>query len=136
VRRCAFARAIDQGRTLRATHEALCGFHGWGNFMAYQAVVDMRFTRILRDAEDRHCWAAAGPGTVRGLNRIHGRPTDGSLTQLAALVEMRQLYLENPTGVTMDFSDVPNILCETDKYLRVASGEGKPRAKFAPGRGA
>ena len=35
----------------------------------------------------------------------------------------------------MDFSDVPNILCETDKYQRVALGEGKPRALYVVGRG-
>jgi hypothetical protein len=39
------------------------------------------------------------------------------------------------TGVRMDFTDVPNILCETDKYLRVKNGEGKPRASYVPGRG-
>lgn len=31
--------------------------------------------------------------------------------------------------------EVPNILCETDKYLRVLNGEGKPRALYVPGRG-
>jgi hypothetical protein len=40
------------------------------------------------------------------------------------------------TGVADGFfSDVPNILCETDKYLRVKNGEGKPRALYVPGRG-
>jgi hypothetical protein len=124
------------GKTLQGTHEKIARSHGWGNFMSYQAVVDMRFTDLLDNAEDRAGWAAAGPGTIRGLNRIHARPTDGSMTQRDALIEMRKLYLENPTGVTMDFSDVPNILCETDKYLRVAFGEGKPRARFVIGRGA
>lgn len=39
------------------------------------------------------------------------------------------------TGVSMDFSDVPNILCETDKYLRVKLGEGTPRARYVLSRG-
>ncbi len=124
------------GKTLQGTHEKIARSHGWGNFMTYQAVVDMRFTGLLDTAEDRHPWAAAGPGTIRGLNRIHSRPVDASLTQRAALLEMRELHAENPTGVAMDFSDVPNILCETDKYLRVAYGEGKPRARYVAGRGA
>lgn len=39
------------------------------------------------------------------------------------------------TGVAMDFSDVPNALCETDKYLRVLHGQGRPRARYVAGRG-
>lgn len=123
--------------SMRRVHEWITASNGWGAFMAYQAIVDMRFTRILRDAPDVTSWAAAGPGTIRGLNRLHRRPTTASLSQRQALVEMQAIYkvAEEETGVAMDFSDVPNILCETDKYLRVKNGEGKPRALYVPGRG-
>lgn len=125
------------GRCLRRTHEWIMRSNGWGPFMAYQAVVDMRFTALLADAEDRDLWAAAGPGTLRGLNRIHGRAVDYALNQGQALSEMRAIYrvAQDETHVAMDFSDVPNILCETDKYLRVKNGEGKPRALYVAGRG-
>lgn len=124
-------------RTLQQTHEWLMRSKGWGQFMAYQAVVDMRFTKLLCDAEDVATWAAAGPGTIRGLNRLHGRDLHYSLSQGQALSEMRAIYkvVQQETGAAMDFSDVPNILCETDKYLRVKLGEGKPRALYVPGRG-
>lgn len=124
-------------RSLRHTHELITASNGWGPFMAYQAVVDMRFTRLLENAPDRETWAAAGPGTIRGLNRLHGRPVTAALSQTQALEEMRAIYAiaTYDTGVGMDFSDVPNILCETDKYLRVKNGEGKPRAKYVEGRG-
>lgn len=124
-------------QSLRRTHEWIMRSNGWGPFMAYQAVVDMRFTALLRDAEDVQSWAAAGPGTIRGLNRLHGRVVDSALSQIQALGEMRAIYAiaQAETGVAMDFSDVPNILCETDKYLRVKSGEGKPRALYVVGRG-
>jgi hypothetical protein len=123
--------------TLQGTHEWITRSNGWGPFMAYQAVVDMRFTDLLKDAPDAALWAAAGPGTIRGLNRVQGRPVDRPLTQGQALSEMRAIYkiVEAETGVRMDFSDVPNILCETDKYLRVKNGEGKPRALYVAGRG-
>lgn len=131
------ASVFDKDATLRRTHAVLMRYDGWGQFLSYQAVVDMRFTQLLFDAPDRTQWAAAGPGTVRGLNRIHGRPTDGALSQDRALAEMREIYrlANDATGVVMDFSDVPNILCETDKYLRVERGEGTPRARYVPGRG-
>lgn len=140
-------RAISDGTpidgadepTLQAMHAWIRQSSGWGNFLAYQAVVDMRFCpRLLADAPDRHTWAAAGPGTIRGLNRLHGRSTDAALPQEQARAEMRQIYAiaQRETGVPLDFSDVPNVLCETDKYLRVQRGEGKPRARYVPGRGA
>ncbi len=123
--------------TLQGMHALIMKSNGWGQFMAYQAVVDMRFTALLEEAADVATWAAAGPGTIRGLNRLHGRKTDGALSQSQALDEMRAIYeiVQQETGVAMDFSDVPNILCETDKYIRVMNGEGKPRALYVPGRG-
>lgn len=123
--------------SMEQTHQRIMGSKGWGPFMAYQAVVDMRFTRLLDQAEDRATWAAAGPGTLRGLNRLHGRDVDFALRQRQALAEMREIYeiARGKTGVEMDLSDVPNILCETDKYLRVRTGQGRPRAMYVPGRG-
>lgn len=123
--------------SLRKTHEMLSEFNGWGPFMAYQAIVDMRFTHLLDRATDLNLWCAAGPGTIRGLNRLHNRPLRFALSQERARSEIRAIYkvAEQETGVKMDFSDVPNILCETDKYLRVKNGEGAPRALYVPGRG-
>lgn len=136
-RRDVFEKHFARTPTLQRTHELIMRSNGWGQFMAYQAVVDMRFTELLDKAEDLQTWAAAGPGTIRGLNRLHGRAVDAALSQSQALTEMRAIYklAQDETGVAMDFSDVPNILCETDKYLRVKNGEGKPRALYVVGRG-
>lgn len=126
-------------RTLRGTHERIRRSHGWGEFLAYQSVVDMRFSdRLLASASDRDCWAAAGPGTLRGLNRLHGRKLTFTISQAQALDEMRAIFTiaHRETGVPLDFSDVPNVLCETDKYLRVQLGQGRQRASYVPGRGA
>ncbi|MEE8206883.1 MAG: nucleotide kinase domain-containing protein [Nitrospinaceae bacterium] len=136
-RRAAIERALSGSTTtLQEIHGMLTRSNGWGPFMAYQAVVDMRFTPLLECAPDVQAWAAAGPGTIRGLNRLHGRPVKKSLSQELALSEMRAIYriATDETGIALDFSDVPNILCETDKYLRVKNGEGTPRARYVPGR--
>jgi hypothetical protein len=110
---------------------------GWGPFLTYQAIVDMRFTDILRNARDVSTWCACGPGTTRGLNRLYGRPLTARASQAQMLEEVRALHplILRETGVEHDFSDVPNILCETDKFLRVKNGEGTPRARYVPGRG-
>ena len=132
-----YLRQEQKWVTMRGFHEKLMKYDGWGPFLAYQAVVDMRFTPILSGAADTQTWAAAGPGTIRGLNRIHGRRLDHPLPQSFALGEMKIIHAASleATGVAMDFTDVPNILCETDKYLRVKNGEGRPRALYVPGRG-
>lgn len=131
---------VDERRinTLRSAHRALTRYDGWGPFLAYQAVVDMRFCRnLLAAAPDVPTWAAAGPGTVRGLHRAHGRAISAALSQERALGEMLPIFeaCERVTGVSIDLSDVPNLLCETDKYLRVKRGEGAPRARYIVGRG-
>lgn len=123
--------------TIEQVHKHIMQFNGWGPFMAYQACVDMRFTRLLMNASDRYTWAAAGPGTIRGLNRLYGRPFRQALSQRQALEEMQMIYrdVQQLTGVAMDFSDVPNVLCETDKLIRTQLDEGTPRNKYVPGRG-
>lgn len=113
---------------------------GWGPFMAYQVVVDMRHTRLLRDAPDINTWSALGPGSRRGLNRLAGRPVDYPLRQAEGLAEMREIWQEQdrwraPWVPSIELSDIQNSLCETDKLLRVRNGEGKPRAQYVPGRG-
>jgi hypothetical protein len=122
--------------TLEQTHKWLIQFNGWGQFMAYQAIVDMRFTSLLSNANDVNSWCAAGPGTIRGLNRIHERDIDFNLSQEQALDEIRKTFdILKSYGIDLDFSDVPNVYCETDKYMRLWYKEGKTRAKYIPGRG-
>lgn len=117
-------------------------FTGWGPFMAYQVTVDLRWTRYLCHAPDINRWAAVGPGSARGLNRLHGRPVKQALNQVQALAEMRQLreLIQEPGRLAPwvqlpDLSDIQNCLCEFDKYQRVLLGEGRPRSMYVPGRG-
>jgi len=123
--------------TLKSTHEMLVRYDFWDTFLAYQAVVDMRFTKLLEGAEDVATSCAAGPGTIRGLNRLACRQLAGGMHQLQDKAELVQLWdkLVKHTGIKMDLSDVPNVCCEYDKYMRVKNGEGKPRATYVPGRG-
>lgn len=67
---------------------------GWGPFMAYEVVTDMRHTRYLREAPDIYTWANAGPGAIRGLNRLHGRPLKTQPKPEVTNAEMRELMEE------------------------------------------
>lgn len=113
---------------------------GWGPFMVGQVVADLRHTRYLREAPDVGKWAPVGPGSARGLNRLAGRPLKQSVSQAQGLDEMLQLQeLVNARTAEwvgpIELHDIQNCLCECDKYLRVKTGEGKPRAAYVPGRG-
>jgi hypothetical protein len=113
---------------------------GWGPFMAYQVVVDLRHTQFLSGASDINTWAAVGPGSRRGINRLLGRSPTAKLTQDEALGYMREIYeVQSQYRAEwlpqIDLSDIQNCLCETDKYLRVKNGEGRPRAAYVAGRG-
>lgn len=113
---------------------------GWGPFMAGQVVTDLRHTRYLRNAPDLDRWTALGPGSRRGLNRLLGRDPATPLSQDAALMLMLQIHAEQdkyrgPHVPRIELSDIQNCLCETDKYLRVKNGEGRPRAMYVRGRG-
>ena len=113
---------------------------GWGPFMAYQVVADLRHTRYLQNATDINTWAALGPGSKRGLNRLAGRPLSYNLNQEEGLDEMRSIWAEQdahraPWVPPIELGDIQNSLCEVDKLLRVRSNEGRPRARYVPGRG-
>ena len=129
----------SQLRSLEHAHEWLLNFRGWGPFMAWQAVYDMAYTRVLSGAADRHTWGAAGPGTIRGLNRIHGRKVTTQIKPEQALEEVRELDTVLRKNLTIQFDslgDVMNSCCEMDKWCRVKNNEGRPRALYVPGRGA
>jgi hypothetical protein len=122
--------------TMKGVWSLLQGFTGWGPFMAYQVCVDMMHTRYLRSAPDRETWAALGPGSRRGLNRLHGRPVKAALSQddgLGEMLELKALVTPGMLAPWMDpigLSDIQNCLCEFDKWSRIMSNEGRPRAKY------
>lgn len=120
-------------------------FVGWGPFMAYEVVTDLRHTRYLKDAPDIYTWANAGPGAIRGLNRLYGRDLKAhppaSQTNNEMLMLMDELNGLVPkvlslsavfgtSGQTFEMRDVEHTLCEFDKYERVRLGEGKMRSKY------
>lgn len=100
-----------------------------GPFIAGQIIADLKHTKHLAKATDWHTWAALGPGSARGLNRVYGRPLGYSISQLHGVHEMREI--QKALGTDLCLQDVQNCLCEFDKYSRVKLGQGKPRSSYA-----
>lgn len=111
-------------------------FEGFGPFIAYEVVTDMRHTRYLKDAPDIMTWANAGPGAIRGVHRLMGWHHDHKKMkkswyndQMETLLALSPKYLEDHVPA-LEMRDIEHCLCEFDKYERVRLGQGRPRAKY------
>jgi len=128
-----------RGDTLAKYFGRLKEFHGMGGgFMPAQIVADIKFVKPLLDAPDWTTFAASGPGSRRGLNRVLGRPKDSPWSEeswRSAFARLREVIA--PELVEMGLGDLDaqslqSCLCELDKMERVRLGEGSPRRRFVP----
>lgn len=111
---------------------------GFGPFIAYEVITDLRWTRYLCNASDIMTWANPGPGAMRGINRITGLDVyskgydrDDYIRYMRDLLGVASDYLPSWMPV-MEMRDIEHSLCEFDKYDRARLGHGKPRNKFVP----
>lgn len=124
--------------TLGAFHKRLESCFGLGSFMAAQVIADAKRVGVLRRAPDWFEFAASGPGSRRGLNRVLGRDVNANWKEEGwrhALADLRKyLVLEfNFANIPWcDAQNTQNQLCEFDKYERVRLGEGRPKQKYMP----
>jgi alpha-glutamyl/putrescinyl thymine pyrophosphorylase clade 1 len=118
-------------------HGRLVQRDGLGSFMAAQIVADMKYAEPLKRATDWTTFAASGPGSKRGLNRVLGRPVQTSFDEYAWRVRLKELHesikpeLQRVGLGDLHAQDLQNCLCEFDKYQRVKLGEGHPKRRFS-----
>lgn len=89
---------------------------GWGGFMSNQVVADLVHTPLMERAPDKMDYCAPGPGTRRGLKHLFGDWVPEEKEQ-KALRFVRQRINER-IGIYLPLSDVGNICCEFDKWIR------------------
>ncbi len=124
--------------TLESFHARLMSCKDMGSFMAGQVVADTKYSACLskEHTTDWWTWAAMGPGSARGLNRVLGRDVKGTWLQDAWLAKLQLLaaeiapMLEKSGMPRLHNQDLQNCLCEFDKYERVRLGEGRPRSLY------
>lgn len=113
---------------------------GFAGFMSYEVVTDLRHTRYLDNASDIMTWANAGPGAMRGINRMVGldpKPkkqlsVDGYLYFMMELLELSAKHLSKDFP-QLELRDIEHTLCEWDKYERARLGQGRPRSRYKRG---
>lgn len=118
-------------------HRALQSYPYIGGFTGYEIVSDLRHLPIMKKARDVMSWAHAGPGAVRGINRVLGVPVRDSRPQASALRHMQELLASSKLEEhwpaewpVWEMREIEHTLCEFDKYERVRLGEGTPRGRF------
>lgn len=123
--------------TLAQFHARLMTYRDMGSFMAAQVVADTKFHGVLAKATDWWTWAAPGPGSTRGMNRVTGRNIKtrweddywwGILNELGVKINV----LAHTAGMPrISAQDLQNCTCEWDKYERARLGEGRPKQRYA-----
>lgn len=121
---------------LANAHIALCNLFGLSSFMAAQVLADLKYAKLPHIWEDFHTFAASGPGSRRGQNRVMERPADAPWKEMEfrkILSELRDAANARLTGwEPITAQDIQNCLCEWDKYERVRLGEGRPKQLYKP----
>lgn len=118
---------------------ALIPYWGLSLFMAGQVVADLRWVWNYGNCWlDKMVYAPMGPGSKRGMNRLHGRKVDQALDpkqfqlELCEVIkELREVQTLRHVTRRMEAMDYQNCLCEFDKYSRTVFNEGKPKQKYA-----
>lgn len=112
--------------------------YGMGSFLAAQVAADVKQVYPLYEAPDRWTFAASGPGSRRGLNRILGREPTAPWREAEWRVEFAKLYeclvpyMDRGELPRVDASCIQNTLCEISKYAKAYYNEGRPKQRYVP----
>lgn len=135
---------------LRDAHGYLCLYPGVGNFTGFQYLLDLNMLPYYN--WDEHLWAALGPGSKSGIQKMFGPSVRGQedaaleflhdslpshFARLGIVADnIPRLCDGRPPGLSM--VDLEHSLCEYDKYCRarfpLAKGGARThlRNKFNP----
>lgn len=119
--------------SLKEASECLQHIKGISTFLAGQVIADLKYTSVWKDAEDWWTFAVPGPGSIRGLHRLHLRNYNKVMGEQQFAQELAELN-ECVAGMipNLHFQDLQNCLCEWDKYQRALNEQGTPKQFYLP----
>lgn len=139
---------ITECRAPADVYAQLRGMYGFGNFLAYQVLVDLLYPlRAYQGAPllpyTHDDWASAGPGAQRGIGLLlrdgERAPEldvmrwlrDQQRAEFARLgLDFRFLIDAQGQAVDLSLANIQNCLCEFHKYVKIREGTGRGRRKF------
>lgn len=134
---------VEEASSLGAVYELLAEWPLIGPFMAYQLAIDLNYTTLTDFNEDD--FTVPGPGAMRGLTKVFidlGQLTSAEAVHwLVAYQDRAGPELGTPApnlfGRRLHAIDCQNLLCEVDKYCRVAfpelrSNRTRIKQRFVP----
>jgi len=130
-------RNAIEANSIELVTDTLATCFGIKTFIAGQVSADLTYIMgQLLNAIDLYTYAPKGPGSQRGLNRLHERYLKATFMKgqfTDELIEARErIILSNREFEDLTLHDVQNVMCEFDKYLRVKFNEGKPKQTYKP----
>ncbi|HUY77068.1 MAG TPA: nucleotide kinase domain-containing protein [Ktedonobacterales bacterium] len=145
----AFYASIEGCHHPSEVYETLSTAQGFGNFLAYQTLVDLLYPLNVYGGKPllpytHDDWASAGPGARRGIAMLLAAGvTPDHLAVMRWLrghqdAEFERLGLAFPFLADADgrpkpisLANIQNCLCEFHKYVKISEGTGRGRRKFA-----
>lgn len=118
--------ALARAPRMQDVYERLMSFPGIGSFLAYQLATDLNYSELTDFSESE--FVVPGPGARDGLRKCF--PGTGGLTEIELIYLLYERQEEEfvrggfpPVslfGRPLQLIDCQNLLCEVDKYARVA----------------
>ena len=116
---------LSAAKTMQQAFEILKTFPGFGNFLAYQLLIDINYSSILNFSESE--FVVPGPGAIGGISKCFEYKAGLSDVEIIKLVTDRQeqeferlgLNFKSLWGRPLQLIDCQNLFCEVDKYARV-----------------
>lgn len=117
---------IAEANSVRDVYELLCSYPGIGRFLAYQFTIDLNYSDLIDF--DEMDFVVPGPGAASGIAKCFS--DTGGLDNADLIRRLTETAADHFDAVNEDFLalwgrplhliDVQNLLCEVDKYARVA----------------
>ncbi|HEY5393361.1 MAG TPA: nucleotide kinase domain-containing protein [Hanamia sp.] len=116
---------LTETKTMQQAFEILKSFPGFGDFLAYQLLIDINYSPILNFSESE--FVVPGPGAKGGISKCFEHTAGLSHVEIIKLVTDRQeleferlgLDFKSLWGRPLQLIDCQNLFCEVDKYARV-----------------
>lgn len=134
---------LMQAKSLQEIYSILRSYPLYGDFMSYQTAIDLNYSDLINFSENE--FVMPGPGAIRGIQKLFTSLGDHTPAEVVHWMVRRQniefdrlgLEFNGLWGREMQAIDVQNMLCETDKYLRVAlpgltSNRSRIKTRFKP----